>query len=471
MAQWADFPIDKALFTNADETILSNANAAMENCYMNEAGGQSRWPGRKPFVRFSGTKTYLSKWRNNLIAVTDEGRVFRIDEAGNMQDVTGVPISGGQRVTFAKTEDELVMAAGAEIIRLANDRTEILSEDAPLATHVGYIDGYLLANERFSGRFFRSDVGQYRKWDLLAFFTASGQPDDVTALVVTPYRELLLAGQESIEQWEPVTGQQPFARRWSSGEGIEAPYTLISTDDGTFGINPLREFIRYNQQVAVPESNAIGGSLEALDDLSEAWCARIHIKGQKFIVLVAPNATNPYGTTGFAAAFDYRARRWNNLYDLDQDTGIAERWIPWSHQQIWGRHFVGVAGGVQELTPKNFCGCNVDGQEEIVRMLVRTGHVDKWNRSRIDNFRLRLRRGTTGNQDDPIARVGLRVNKDNKGFGRWKFKSLGRFGQREMVIEFGALGSAFTWQMEYMITDPVASEIVNAKALVERLGW
>lgn len=472
MAQWANFPLDEELFTNADETILSQANAAMEGCYMNESGGQSRFPGRIPFIDgLPGIKTYLGQFRNNLIAVTDTGRVFRIDRAGSTQDVTGIPISGGRRVIFDATEDELVMAAGGPIIRLAQDKTEVLSDDAPESTHVAFLDGFLLAIEPGSGRFFHSEAGLYRQWDPLDVFTAEGKPDNIIAMVVTPYRELLLAGPESVEQFERVTGARPFARRWSVGEGIEAPYTFVSTDDGTFGVNPLREFVRYNQQLSIPEGNAIGFSLEQVDNWDEAWCSRIHIKGQKFILLVVPNATNIYGTTGFAAAFDYRARRWSNLYDLDQETGIPEAWRPWSHVQIWGRHFVGVAGGVQELTPRAHATFSVDGKAETSRMLVRTGHVDKWGPSRIDNFRLRIRRGLSDPNDDQVARIGLRVNRDNLGFGRWQFKSLGRSGQREMTIEFGAQGCADQWQLEYMVTDPVTTEIVRGRALVERLGW
>ena len=472
MAQWANFPIDKALFTNADQAILSKANAAMENCYMNEAEGQSRFPGRIPFAILSGTKTYLTKFRGNLIAATDDGKIYRINQYGEAQDVTGVPIAGGMRVVFSATEDELAMAAGGPIVRLAKDKTEILSKDAPNSTHVGFLDGFLVALEPGSGRLFRSDAGQYRTWNPLNVITAEAKPDNLIALAVTPFRELLLAGEDSVEQFERIqNAESPFARRWSSGEGLLAPYTFLATDDGTFGLNPLREFVRFNQQVTVPESNTIGLSLERIDNWDEAWTAQVHIKGQKFIILQAPNATNIYGTAGVTALFDYRARRWSNLYDWNDDLGVPDRWAPWSYQALWGRHFVGVPGGVAELTPEGFQTFDVKGNRQIQRQLVRSGHVSKWGSSEIDRIRLRLRRGVGDQTPSQEARIGIRANLDNKYFTKWQFASLGRPGERHMTIEMDGWGQAETWQFEYMVTDPVPVELVEMKVHVEELEW
>jgi hypothetical protein len=438
------------------------------NCYMNAAEGQTRFPGRKPFVSgLPGTRTYLSDWRGNLIATTDTGRVYRIDQAGNREDVTGVPISGDGRHIFTKTEDELVIAAGGFPIRLGKGQTEVLSEDAPQTTHIGFVDGYLVAIEPFSGRFFHSRPGQYRQWDPLDVFTAEGKPDDLNALAVTPYRELLLAGEDSVEQFERLsTGDVPFFRRWTTGEGIFAPYTLLAIDNGTYGINLLREFVRFSQQVTRPQSEEIVFLFERVEDWSEAWAQQIHIEGQKFIVLQIPHAENIYGTSGITALFDYKNQRWSNLYDFDEDEGRPVRWAPWSYHPLWGRHFVGVAGGVEELDTEVY-----DHSGETQRMLVRSGHVSQWGPSRIDNFRIRLRRGVGPQTPDPKAVIGFRVNKDNQGFGRWKYKSMGRPGKRDMVIELGPLGCADTWQVEYFVTDPVAVELVGAQAYVERLGW
>lgn len=466
MAQWTDLPFDEKLFQNVDETVLTKAQAALENAFVNEAGGHSRFPGSAAFANLSGTRTYLHDWRGDLVAATDEGRVYRIDEAGNATDVTGVPIKGGRRVVFTKTEDELAMAAGGPIIRLASGLTEVLSEDAPESTHVAFIGGYLVAIEPYSGRFYYSEAGLYRDWDPLDLFTAEGRPDDLIAAIVTPYDELLLAGDDSIEQFEQLTGGSvPFFRRWSNGQGVFAPYTMATTDIGTWALNKDREYMRFAGQAGRVESDDIGMVLEKIDDWREAWAARVHVKGQKFVVLQAPFATNPYGTQGVTALLDYRARRWSSLYDWDAEISAPARWRPWSYHQVWGRHFVGVPGGVEELKLDAYGA----GDGGIQRVLGRTAHIDQWGASRIDNFSLRLKRGLAGSNDNRPGKIAVRANRDNLGFGPWSYRDFGRHGDRDMTVEFGGFGMADTWQFEYSVTEAVNVEFVKARALVERL--
>jgi hypothetical protein len=460
MAQWANVKaFSEPMFTNADEALLTDATAAIENAYVNEAKGQSRFPFRRPFSTLTGHRTYLTEWRGNMIAATSDGKVFRINEAGVAKDVTGVPISGGRRVVFAATDDELLIAAGGPILRLASDRTEVLSEDAPYSSHVAYIDGYVIGIENYSGRWWYSEPGQFRVWPDLNFFAAEAKPDNVNACVVTPYRELLVAGVDSIEQFERLPdGDRPFFRRWATGDGVYAPYTLVADKAGTFCVNRLGEFNRVNGQLVRPESDDIGFSLEKIDDWTDAWAQAMHIRGQKFIVLQMPFATNAYGTKGLTFLFDYRGRRWSFLYD--QQDGIPVRWAPWSYLKIFNRHFVGVPGGVEELMPDDFSS-NTAGQ----RMLVRTGHIDEFGPSRLDGIRLRFKRGVKEG-----ARLGLRISRNDGPWGRWLWAPFGGAGDRHMVVQFlMSFGEAETWRFEYQVTDNCPVEFVGAQMLIERL--
>lgn len=474
MAQWANVPMSDSLNRNVDEAIISNHLAALENAYVNEASGQSRFPPSKPFAPLTGAQgVYLSDWRGDLIAATDTGRVHRVTKSGTTEDLTGVPISGpGRRVVFDRTEDELVMAAGGPVIALRDERTEILSSDAPNSTHVAFIDGYLLVFEPHSGRFSHSDAGLYRMWNPQDTFTAEAKPDNLVAMTVSPYRELLLAGPDSIEQWErATTGAGAFYRRWTTGEGLFAPYTLLAVDDGTYGINRLKEFVRFSNQVSRPESDSVEFVFARIpdEDWVGAWTAKLHIKGQKFIVLSIPGATNSYGSKGVTALFDYRARRWSFLYDWDQAFGVPTGWRATSYHPLWGRHFIGVPGGIEELDDQDFAA-SVRPQ----RFLVRSGHIDKWGPSRIDDFRLRIKRGLADSNtpDDQIVQVGLRINRDDKGFTRWKWKKLGRYGDRSPILYFGPLGSVDgTWQFELAVVGTQEVELVRSEVYLERIRW
>lgn len=469
MAQWADIEFSDPLFANADEAILRRAPAAAENVYANQAGGFSRFPGLSQVVTLAGEgRIYLHAWREDLLAATERGRVWRIGQDLEAEDVTGVPLVGGRRPVFTSTEEQAIVATGGPLVELSRGRTRLLSDQAPESTHAVFVDGYLIAIEPYSGRFRYCDPGEYRVWNDLSVFSADGKPDDLVAAVVTPYRELLLCGPDSIEQFERLqSGTAPFARRWSTGEGLAHPYTLVADTAGTYGVNPRAEFTRFRAQVSSEQSENIAMVLEAVDDWTDAWAESISIKGQRLVLLQAPNAWHDhYGTRGVTLLLDYRKRRWSFLWGWDETGGGPARWPGWSVASIWGRTFVGVENGIAELSATTY---QVLGKP--LRTLWRSGHVDKFGPSRMDNLRIRLRRGDGSPNASRAPEIGVRVNRDNGRWSSWVWKSLGRAGDTLMVIEFGGFGAANTWQIEVACTDAVPVEFVGAVAKMERLSW
>lgn len=462
--KWTDVELNPKWFTNVDSACLTRGAEAMENLFVNETGGQSRFPGLSTFATLAGNQpTYLYEWRNDLIAVTG-GRVYRMDAYGNVEDVTDVQVSGGRRVVFDRTPNELVMTAGAEPIRFAGRRTEILSADAPLSTHIAFVDGYLLAIERGSGRFQHSDVDGYRVWNPLNFFSANGKPDDLNAMQVTPFRELILTGLDSIEQFERLANAEtPFFRRWSVGEGVFAPYTLTYGDNASWYVNKKKEWVRSSGQTSVSQGDDIGRSLEKIDNWEDAWAQEVAIVGQKFFVIQAPKATNVYGTQGVTLLFDYRQKRWMSLYGWNASTGIPERWPGWSYYPLWKRHFVGGNGKVLELDSNVFQN---DGVTQ--RVLFRTGHISKFGESSVDNLRIRVKRGVGSYTEDP--QIGIRAIRNNNQPTRVRRKGLGKSGDSAMMIEFGGYGWAHTWQFEIDMTDAAQYEVVSMQVLLQKGG-
>jgi hypothetical protein len=466
MAQWADVEW-KALYASADEAILTTASATIENATYNPAGGLSRFPGLRPFVSIPGQRVYLKPWNGDLYAATDQGRLWRIGRQGTTLDVTGVPISGGQRVIMEATDDRLVLAAGGPILALQGRRTEVLSRDAPETTHVAFVDGYLIAIERWSQRFLHCAPGEYDKWDPLDVFSANAKADALNAVAVTPYRELLLAGEESIEQFERLpNGSQPFSRRWSAGEGVAYPYTLTSDKTGTYGVNPRHEFVRFAGQVSQEQGEPVGLVLSKIDDWTDAWAQSVTMFGDPYVVLQAPDATSQaYQTKGVTLLMNQRDRRWAFLYGFDRERGVPARYPAWSFASIWGRTFAGVPGGIAEVSDGTY-----DLLGQPMPFVIRSGHIDKFGPSRVDNLRIRIKRGV-GEASGRAPQIGIRVNRDNRGFGPFQWRGLGTEGRREMTIEFGGQGASDTWQWEMRVTDPVDVQFVGMQILVERLGW
>lgn len=469
---WRQLSIGK-WFGNVSESCLSRASAALENAFLNESGGITGFWGLREFVRLpSGGRVYLNDWKDqngDLMAATGHGRVFRIDQKATATDVTRVPLSGGHRPTFAKTDDELLIAAGGPILAYAGKETQPLSDDAPDSTHVGYIDGYTVAIEPGSGRFWHTAPGVSKSWDPLDVFTAEGKPDDLNALIVTPFRELLLCGQDSVEQFEPLTGgDRPFARRWATGEGIYAPYTLINdVDAGTWGVNKKREFVRMSGQSSRPVSDDVGRVLACDEDgnpldWTDAWGAPLLAFGQKFLLLQLPEAITPYGTKGLTLLYDYRAGRWNSLYGWDDRRGVPARWPGWSVHSVWGRTFVGGEGVIYEL---DRTAHDLAGMPQ--RVLLRTAHYPAMQFGgkavRIDNLRVRLKRGGAA-QNSPRAQCSVRMIKDGRRPTKWARRSLGRAGETNFFVEFGAFGECESFQLEFVVTDAAEVEMVSIDA-------
>lgn len=470
MAQWQKLKFDTKMVRNMSEDLLSTGMATVENAIYNDAGGQSKFPGLDMFAEIPCARSYVWSWRNDMIVVTDRGSIYRVDLEGRVQDITGAPLSGHYRPIFDRTEDQLVIAAGGPIVSIGKSKSVILSKDAPLTTHVCYIDGRLIAIEQFSGRAFYCEVGDYSNWPALNTLVAESKPDDLNAAVVTPYGELLLCGVDSIEQFATVAnGNNPLVRRWTSGEGLGQGWTLCATTQGTYGVNSKNEFVRWNGQTNSSESGDVDLAFEMIDDWTDAWSVELLIKGQKLILLQMPNATTPYETKGMTFLLDYRKKKWSLLYGFDPQTHLPTRWPGWSYKQVWGRHFVGVPGGVAEMKIGNF-----SDRGEVMPMRLRTGHMDDWGLSRVDDFEIRLKRGSQKSGTVPQTNVqpivGVRANLDGMGFMDTYWLETGRFGERELLLRTGGWGVADTWQFELIFTDRFEYEFVGCRALVEPIA-
>lgn len=465
MADWQPLKLDAKLFQNVDETALRRAHATIENGFITEAQGFSRWPGVEEWASLPADgRIYLTTWRDDLVAVGDSGRVLSLDQAGTTTDRTEVPLSGGLRPTFTPTKDYLVAAAGGPLIGHDGKRTFALSDDAPIATHVGEIDGILIANERDSDRFFYSAPSDVRAWSPLDVLVAAGSADNATALIVTPFREILVAGAQSVEQFERLSsGDPPFFRRWSVGKGLAHPYTLCFADNAAWGVTPDAEMARFSGQISSSQSDDIGLTLTKITDWTDSWASELMVKGQKFIALFAPRALTPYGTQGLALLFDYRAKRWTSLYGWDDAAGVPASYPIWSVARIWNQTFLGGVGKIYRVTENAHW---LNGR--TMRMLVRTAHLSDQGERRLNNVRLRVKRGVGTYTTEP--RIRLRANRDNRGWTPWASKGLGKSGERDMFIEFGGFGCGTSWQFELEVTDDCPVEIAGVDVDQTKIG-
>lgn len=467
--RWRPLPIEKPYYANADEDAVGQFQTAIENGYITDTGTHSRFPGLIERVDLGGVgRVYLHDFADDLVAVCN-GHVHRIDRSYTATDVTGVPVEGGRRVIFSKTDRDLLMAAGAQIVRLRGPTTEILSEDAPLASHVAWIEGFTVGIEINSQAFFHSGAGQPAVWNPLDRFAADGNPDNINSMLVTPFRELMLGGKDSMEQFErSASGEFTFFRRWSVNDGVKLPYAILFADGAVWRINALTQLARSSGQIGQVMSADVGRLLESVDNWEDAWLGgypdkALHTQGHTFIMLSIPNATNVYGTKGITLLYDYRNKRFSTLFGWDANLGAPTGYRAWSHWPLWDKVFIGSNGKVYELTTSTY---NHGG--DVARWLIRTGHISEGEKTLMNGFRLQVKRGIGGNDSAPTIRV--RCSRDGRPFGTWIRRTLGRAGERVQMLEFGAFGDAYTHQFEISCTDDCAIELVKAEVKTLPLG-
>lgn len=464
--KWLPLPLDKPLYANLNEDAVLGFQTAIENGFINDLGGHTRFPGLIERADFgTNSRVYLHDFNGDGIAATDKGQVFRFDRGYDVTDVTGVPVAGGQRVSFAKTDRALLMAAGGPIVRLRDERTELLSSAAPLSSLIGWLDNFTIAVESDSGRFFHSPPGKPETWDPLDTFAADGNPDNINALLVTPALELMLGGPESIEQFERSSGTAPFARRWATGAGgVKVPSAITYADNYVWAINNRNKFVRFAGQVQEPQSDSVQQLLSGIDNWADAWMSTpIDVVGRSFIIIQAPNATNAYGSKGVTLGCDYLKQRFFSLYGWDASAGIPARWPGWSHHTLWDKVFIGGQGKLYELDPSVY-----RNGTETQRWLVRTAHIASGSGAIINNLRLRLVRGRGLSAE--TSRIRVRCSRDARPFGPWLTRSLGTAGERLQFIEFGSFGSGSTFQFEITCADDCAVDLIGADIKAMPLG-
>lgn len=470
---WIPLALNHPLFANADEHSIVGYQTAIENGILNEMGAQTRFPGMVDFATLGDDgRAILSEWRGDLIATTSKGRTYSMDPQGRVRDRTGTVLSGGQRAIHAPSRDSLQIAAGGPILRLRDQQTELLSSAAPLASHVAWLGTYTIAAEINTNRIYHSGAGRDDEWDPLDTYAADGDPDNITALLVTPFRELMIGGKNSVEQFEQSeSGESPFFRRWSVGEGLGAPYCMVHADSAMWSINRNFQLVRAAGQVALVASSEVGGIFDDVDDWDEAWIGGypnkpLTVAGQNFILLQMPKATNAHGSKGITLLYDYKNKRWSELYGWSLDDGIPVRWPGWSHWSIWERTFVGGEGKVYEI--KSGVGSSYYHAGAPARWLVRTAYISDANKVSIDALQLNIKRGLGGSATE--STIAIRCRRDGGAFGNWVMKSLGKAGETTPALAFGSFGTGYSFQFEITTTDDVQVDLLKAEIQVTQLG-
>lgn len=207
-------------------------------------------------------------------------------------------VPGTGPVGFAASASELIVAAGAGIVRTDGGAVSAVSfpDDAGVLA-VGYLGGYFVGIRAGSQRFYWSALRDATSWDGLDYASAESSPDPLLDTVITADIMWLLGGQ-TIEPWT-LTGDSalPFSRVEGRvfQRGLLATGCADELDGALYWIGDDRRV--YRSGGALPEPLSDPGIEERIASSAAVSVFSFEHEGHKFFAVRLDTETLLYDAT------------------------------------------------------------------------------------------------------------------------------------------------------------------------------
>lgn len=458
-------PLFTRSYRNADETVLTDDAAVQYNGFIDELGGLNIRPGEVRNKTVSGPVTGLYFWPDKNLVISFSNGYIYIDTivSGFLSQqtlVASASLNTGKIVSFANNGTYVFMAAGGVInyITEAGVLAQITDADAPsTVTHIAYLDGYILAIDGTTGKFYWADVNAPTSWSALSFASAEANPDITQALHVVR-RQIYLFGTTTLEVWEN-DGQTPFSR--ISGGAIEigcgAKYSIVRRDDSLMWLTHTRQFARVDGTGVKFISSRYDKEIMNFTTVSDCVGGFVHHDGQEYCIFTFP-------TENRTLVYNPNIDDWSEWGSWDS---TYMNWDAYSFNAIT-RDIVSGTTFIGKANTKVITHLSSSSTEDVVTSLIgaiderpfkflrRTGWISNGTNKtkRVEELSFRARRGASDVGDNSVKTLMLRYRND--GSSQWsniKEIDLGSPGQTEHQISLKRLGVYKSRQWEISVTD------------------
>jgi hypothetical protein len=462
--------IHTGLNKSAEEVGLSSSAAALHNCFVDVVDNHivvNRRPGLKAFCDLGEAASvdglYWWETQEKMVAYCN-GKAFTIDDSsGSKTELTGSVLTAGKRVISDDNRTNVYAADQGVISKLTTSAIAALADgDAPqTASHLAFLDTYLLANNLNTNECHRSEVGTPDTWES-NYFSAEAKEDNIKA-ILAENQELYLLGQRTLEVWHDTGASSPFERLPGGyvPSGTIAGYTFKWCADPVntlVWLDNTKSLVALNGRMPQSLSGALDRYLQQDGYvLSDAAGDYFKTVGHPFYALHLP-------TQDETAVYDFKSGLWQNWSYYNSVSGDFERWRGncVALAPAWGKLLVGdrANGKVYTLDQETY-----QDNSDTIKFLVRTGHIDRgdigaWKRTNYVNFRAKK----TGVAEGGATTVTLVVRYRNNGETTWsndKTVTLSQVtGQTDYFGRLSRLGRYRTRQWEIYCTDNASVAIL-----------
>lgn len=407
-------------------------------------------PGRKCFSSANGRAFVVSG-----------SVVFEKFDTGDAVAIGNVGQSSGN-LSMAENDTQLGICDGEKvyIFTYADDTYETVTGTG-LPARVSYlfsIDGYFIAIEADSGRFYKSALGDGLTWDALDFATAESNPDQLFA-GANSGGQMFLFGGRSFEIWSN-TGAAAFPFQRIAGAvgtiGIVAPHSLMRHDNVLFWVGKDENGggSVYRTQGFRPQKI----STEAMDIIIQSCDAPEQISG----FIYQQDGHVFYIITGgglpTSLAFDLTTGLWHERAFLNE-YGQYEPHLAADCMYAFGRHICCDRrnGALYELSLSEYS----DAGSPLVRERIYTHLSDENKYMRYSALEIGVEMGTSQDNSEPLISLSLSTD-GARTWSDWFVTGLGKTGEYRKRAIFRRLGTAEQMTFRIRISGAVKVAITGS---------
>jgi hypothetical protein len=337
--------------------------------------------------------------------------------------------------------------------------------DTDLPSNVGFItviDGYFVANELNTGRFYISSLTDGLSWDALDFATAESNPDNLLC-VKNALGQLWLFGTKTTEIWTN-TGASDFPFSRISGAimevGVLAPHSVLDVANSIvwLGRDKHGQGVVYSAQGFVPRaisSEPINILISEANQPENITAFVYQEDGHTFYCLTG-------GGLETTLCYDILTQQWhersyNNAGNLSQHLARCCTFA-------FGKQLIGSRrdGKIYEMS-LNYYG---DDGEDIVSERIYTHLSDMNERIRYNKLEISLETGVGLQTGVTNPLISLQLSKDGaRTWSNWFNDSIGKVGKYLTKVQFRRLGIAEQMTFKIRISAQVKKALTGSYLL------